>query len=346
MKVLIIRFSSFGDVLQTLSVAGALKRQFPEAEIHWATREEFRPLISTHPGVAKVWSLPKNSSFVTLLQLARALRSEGFTHVYDAHNNLRSRLIGWVLMGVFGWRRWAKQMQFLRRSIYRYRRFLLFRFRINRFPKPFSGQGALLEPLRRWGIPTSPPPVPQLYVPVSMPDKISYKQNEFIALAPSAAFPLKRWPVEYWQELIRSMPEWKFVLLGGPEDVFLEQIVSIAPARVTNLAGKLPLLESASVIANSFGLVSNDTGLMHVAEQLGKPCVALMGPAPFGFPCRPQTTILELDLACRPCSKHGQGPCVNPEFQKCLRGIPPTAVAQAIRRWTREHISPSVSAPL
>src|SRR4051812_39339950 len=115
MKILIIRFSSFGDVLQTLSVLGRLGLDFPQAEIHWVTRREFTPLLETHPRLNKVWSLNKGARFGDLWRLARELRRENFTHVYDAHNNLRSHLLGWLL--------WTPGLNFLRRSIYRWRRF-------------------------------------------------------------------------------------------------------------------------------------------------------------------------------------------------------------------------------
>lgn len=138
--------------------------------------------------------------------------------------------------------------------------------------------------------------------------------------------------------------ELHFVVLGGPEDQFLKELEPIAPDRVICLAGQMDLLESARVVASSQALVANDTGLMHVAEQIGKPCVALMGPAPFGFPCRERTIVMELDLACRPCSKHGQGPCVNPEYQKCLRGIPPQDVVKQLRRVLHAKLDAPISA--
>lgn len=336
MKILIIRFSSFGDVLQCLSVAGALKRRFPQAEIHWVTRQEFVPLVETHPAIQKVWAIKRGLSFFGLWRLAGTLRRQNFTHVYDAHNNLRSHVIGWRLKGFFDWRRWTGQVKFLRRSIYRWRRFLLFRFRINLFSQPFSGQRALLEPLEKWNIPSAAPPTPQLFFHRGevehVQDKLpSIKQKKFVALAPSAAFELKRWPVEYWKALIQQMPNTRFALLGGPEDSFVEEIAQVAPDRVINLAGRLSLNESAAVVAMSQALVANDTGLMHVAEQIGKPCIALMGPAPFGFPSRPLTKIMEVPLECRPCSKHGQGPCVNPLFHRCMRDILPTQVVAELR---------------
>lgn len=335
MKILIIRFSSFGDVLQTLSVASRLTDAFPQAEIHWVTRAEFVPLIETHPAVRRVWSLNKGARLPDVTALGRALKAESFTHVYDAHNNLRSRILSTMLNGVFGWRRLFGGPKFLRRSIYRGRRFMLFKFRINLFPKPFTGQFALLEPLAKWGVPPTLPATPQLHLSGEELERVGARVptgfGSFVALAPSAAFPLKRWPLEHWKELIRLLPDLNFVALGGPADEFIDELVAIDPRRVVSWAGRLSLTESADAIALARALVANDTGLMHVAEQIGKPCVALMGPAPFGYPARPATRVLERDLPCRPCSKHGQGPCVNPNFHACLRTITPAEVAAELR---------------
>jgi len=333
MKILIIRFSSFGDVLQTLSVAGRLGESFPQSEIHWVTRAEFEPLLLGHPRLAKVWSVNKGAGLSDLWALARQLRKEKFTHIYDAHNNLRSHGLSLMLGGFLGWRRWTGQQKFLRRSIYRFRRFMLFNFRKNFFPNPFSGQFALLEPLKHWGLSVAVPPAPQLFLDPAQKEKVlaQLPPGEFVTLAPSAAFPLKRWPMEHWKSLVAACPDTRFVVLGGLEDQFLQELAAAFPSRVINMAGKLSLMESAHVVARSRVLVSNDTGLMHVAEQVGKPCLALMGPAPFGFPSRASTKIFEIDLPCRPCSKHGQGPCVNPDFQKCMRDISPAAVAGSLK---------------
>lgn len=340
MKILIIRFSSFGDVLQTLSVVGRLRESFPQSEIHWVTRQEFCPLLDQHPGLSQVFFLPQGAGFLRLLQLGRALRREHYTHIYDAHNNLRSQ----VLSGQLLFFRRA-QIQFLRRSIYRWRRFLLFEFRKNLFPQPFSGQRALLEPIVRWGVPIVAPKVPQLFLPSTLLAETERRIpfQRFVCLAPSAAFELKRWPKEYWKDLIRLCPKVNFVLLGGPKDDFLHDIVAAAPERVINMAGHLSLVESAAVVQLSQALVSNDTGLMHVAEQVGRSCLALMGPAPFGFPSRPATQIFQVNLPCRPCSKHGQGPCVNIEFQKCLRDILPETVARSLRSLLNAPLDASIS---
>lgn len=316
-KVLLIRFSSFGDVTQCLSVPTKLKELGPQVEVHWITRQDFVSLIEAHPAVDRVWALEKKNGLLGLFKIIVRLRGEHFTHIYDAHNNLRSRLVRWGLFSFF--------KHTIVKSQKRIRRLLLFRFRINTFEQPFSGQRDLLEPLKAWNLDRSLPSAPQIFL---APEKsaileklpTSFRQNSYVALAASAAYPLKRWPLESWKTLVKNSTE-NFVLLGGPEDHFLEEIVAVAPERVISMAGRATLEESGVLVQKSKLLISNDTGIMHVAEQLGHPCLALMGPAPFGFPSRPSTEILQLDLACRPCSKHGQGPCVNPNFQQCLVGI-------------------------
>lgn len=327
-KILVIRFSSFGDVTQSLSVPSALAERFPDAEIHWVTRGEFAPLIEGHPRVRRVWKFDRRQGLRGLWHMARQLRREKFDRVYDAHNNLRSRMLSTWL--------WRPGQRSVRRSMKRWKRWLLFRFRVNLFEQPFSGQRDLLEPLQEWGIPKVPSPAaPQLFLSPSSDQAAktilgAWADEPFVALAASAAHELKRWPVFHWKNLILRRPEDRFVLLGGPEDQFFAEIVAAAPDRVLNLAGKTDLLTSAAVVARARQLVANDTGLLHVAEQLGKPAVALMGPAPFGFPSRESTRILELKLSCRPCSKHGQGPCVNEKHQRCLVDILPQEVSAAM----------------
>ena len=263
MKILLVRFSSFGDVTQCLSVPAALRRRFPEAEVHWVTRSDLAPLLHGHPDIAKIWAYDRRTKFAGLRSMIEELRRENFDRVYDAHNNLRSRYICFRL---------ARPT--LRRSIRRWKRFLLFNFRINKFEQPFSGQRDLLEPLAAWGIPARPsPPAPQLYVEAGAREKAQALLGDFgpfIACAPSAAHALKRWPQAYWKKLLAAESDLRFVLLGGPEDLFLADIAAVAPERILNLAGRSDLATSAAVVELSQGLITNDTGLLHVAEQLGK----------------------------------------------------------------------------
>ena len=178
------------------------------------------------------------------------------------------------------------------------------------------------------------PPPPQLFIQPDQMIKVQQRLQaeriqDFIVLAPSAAYSLKRWPLKHWFQLIKLNPAHQFVVLAGPHDDFTAELSTLP--NVHNFTGQTTLLESAAMIQEARAVISNDTGLLHFAEQLGRPSIALMGPAPFGFPSRPSTRILERDLWCRPCSKHGQGPCVNPNFQECLKDISPLEVSLTLR---------------
>ena len=320
MKVLIIRFSSIGDLTQALSIPSLIKKYDAQAEVHFVTRLDLSTLLENNPHIHRIWSLDRKKGLKGLLQLICELRKENFSHIYDAHNNLRSFMI----------RHLVSAPNKLVRPMMRFKRFMLIRFQKNYFEKPFSGQRDLLMPLEKWGFAFFLPATPQLFLsPLENAEAelllAKHGLQDFIVLVPSAAYFLKRWPLAHWQRLIQLNPNQKFVVLAGVEDSFTSELNVYA--NVTNLTGQTTLLASAAIIKKAKSVVSNDTGLLHFSEQLGKPTIALMGPAPFGFPSRPSTKILERHLACRPCSKHGQGPCINPNFHECLQSISPEEVS-------------------
>ena len=135
MKLLVIRFSSIGDVTQSLSIVSHVKRFHPDAEIHFLTRTDMRDLFQQNTNVSKVWTIDSTFSIMQLARFFLSMRSQNFTHIYDAHNNLRSQLARCVI----------KKKFLLVNRIDRWKRFLLLRFHINKFEKPLSGQRELLN---------------------------------------------------------------------------------------------------------------------------------------------------------------------------------------------------------
>ena len=323
-KVLIIRFSSFGDIVQCSSVVDVLTR---EAVVHWATRDDFRSLVELNKNLEKVYSLDKKLGFFGLIKFALLLRSEKYTHVYDAHNNLRSKIILLFL------RMSLNFPKTLTRSKDRFKRILLFKFRVNLFPSPFRGIDSYLNPLLKWGVNISPKyPLVTWHFQETTQTKVNeilekvLKDSPFIALAPSAAWEMKRWPLEYWKQVIELMTDHKFVIFGGKDDVFCEDLVTGHENRVYNFAGKLSLTESSLLIKNAKLVISGDTGLLHVADVLSVKGLSLMGPTAFGFTCGPQIKTVEVELSCRPCSKDGRGKCSQDVYKKCMVDIHPQRV--------------------
>jgi ADP-heptose:LPS heptosyltransferase len=320
MKFLIIRFSSIGDVTQSLSVPNHILKSYPDSEIHVLTKVEFENLFKFSPYVKKVWTIEKKIGFNDIFQLSKKISAENFTHVYDAHNNLRSNLFYFLISA-------ENKIQ---KPMMRFKRFLLLKFKINLFEKPFSGQRDLLKPLEKWNIPFSLPASPQLFLDEKDQQsalKIVEKNdlNQFIVLVPSAAHALKRWPIGHWIKLIELNPDQKMIILAGPDDHFTT--IFNTYRNVINLTGQTTLTESAALIQKAICVVTNDTGMLHFAEQLGTKAIALMGPAPFGYPSRSSTKIFERQLKCRPCSKHGQGPCTNSVYQECMTSITPQEIS-------------------
>jgi len=328
MKLLIIRLSSFGDIIQALGVPHIFKQAFPEAEIHWLVRSDFADLLLAQKRIDKVWSYNRKDGLGGLIRLSRQLAAENFTHVYDAHNNLRSHIVSYFLA----------PRHFVRRPKNRWRRFLLFQLGHNTFEFPFVGQRSFNEPLEPWTNFTGIPPAPQLDVPHTVHQNLAAVLRPFqpyTALAPSTAWPKKNWPLGHWKKLIENSPNLNFVILGGaqdPECKELERVKRAGPGQTLNMAGRLSWLESCGVVEQAEALVSADTGLLHAADQLGKPAVALIGPTAFGHPARLTSRVAEVDLDCRPCTKDGRGKCTNAVYQKCMVDITPDRVASELAK--------------
>jgi len=205
---------------------------------------------------------------------------------------------------------------------------------------PFRGAKSFLKPLEAWfpDYKAEDQPghqhEPNFYLSDQAIDQSRQVLKDFapdVVLVPSAAWEMKRWPLQHWKSLIALLPELRFAVLGGPGDDFCEQLEQSAPERVRNFAGRLSLLESAAIVGQAKLTVSADTGLLHVADQLKKPCLALIGPTAFGYPSNPTSEVIEIELACKPCSKDGRGNCSNELYQRCMIEISPNRVADRIR---------------
>ncbi len=330
-KVLIIRFSSFGDIVQCSSVINIILEKFTKPshvnEIHWATRSDFESLVKLNMNITQVWALEKKMGILGLLKFALKLRAENYSHVYDAHNNLRSTILKLFLITKFN------QPKLITRSKDRFKRILLFNFRINRFPKPFKGINSFIIPLNKWGIELPNKIFVRWLFSSQVKEKILsiINHKKFIALVPSAAWEMKRWPISHWKELIIQLPNENFIILGGKEDHnFCQEIEAIDPSRVKSFAGELSLIESCQLISQAQLVISADTGLLHVADVLNILGISLMGPTAFGYTTGKNIKTLEVEMACRPCSKDGSGKCSQEIWQKCMTEILPARVANEV----------------
>lgn len=319
--------------MHAAAVPRIFKTQFPGARVDWLVRADLRGVVQGVREIDQILEFDRKLGFFGLIKAAWRLGAQDYTHVYDAHSNVRSFFVTSIMK--FRTTFSSRHPSFIRRSKERLNRWLLFKWRINKFPSPYRSAESFLRPLAKWNIPSTYPAGSQVTPQAELPDEVL---NWFVnapgakvALAPSAAWEMKRWPVEYWRELITKLPDFSFALLGGAEDTFFSEIVSIAPERCLNLAGKLSLAQSTSFLARADLVIANDTGSMHVADQLGRPTIALIGPTAFGYPSNRLSRTLEVELWCKPCSKDGRGKCVNDLYKRCLKEISPNLVASTSR---------------
>jgi heptosyltransferase-2 len=337
-KFLIIRFSSIGDIIQCMTVVDGILNHYPDAEIHWIARKDMSSFLAMDQRIHKVWPFERAKGFKGLLAQAKELKKEKFDYVYDAHSNIRSIILKTVL--VPRWKRWfGAGPKFTMRSKDRIKRILLFTFRIDRFPMPFKGMISFRKPLEKWGITDYSKINSDWFFPVELKEKMQEQvfsqlkgeQKKLITLVPSAAWPMKRWPVTHWQKLIELLPDYHFMILAGPTDDFCDDIESAAADRVMNLKGKTNLLESCYLVQKSNVVISGDTGFLHAADKFNVKALGMMGPSAFGYTTGEQIKILEVDLKCRPCSKDGSGECSQAVYQKCMVDITPDWVAKEVK---------------
>ncbi|MEW6486599.1 MAG: glycosyltransferase family 9 protein [Thermodesulfobacteriota bacterium] len=339
MKILLIRFSSLGDVVLATAAVEALRADRPDAEVHVLTKPAFRGVFQENPGVARVveWDPAQG-----LAALARHLRSERYDGVVDLHGNLRTRLLRFLVPSP-RWTRYAKGSLRRRVAVALGRPGLLGKVHVvDRYLEAMAPLG--VPPIRR--LPRLYPGVAERTRARSLLSEAGRRPEELVvALAPSARWPTKAWPREHWQGLLRELsgpaPRFFPVLVGGAGDRELCAAI-LGAERGADLAGKTSVLETAAVLEEARVLVSNDSAPLHLANAVGTPAVALFGPTVRGFgfyPLGPRDVVLEQALPCRPCSLHGGERC--PEgHHRCLAEIPVGSVRDAAVRALEESGGP------
>ena len=328
MKILILKPSSLGDVVQALPVLRLLKAQDRTREIFWWISDDLAPLLREDPDLTGLflfhrrrWGSPRHWGEV--ISSIREIRAHEFDWVIDLQGLARSAIVAWfanakLTVGVEDWREGAPA---------------LYDLGVRR-PSP-------LTHAVDWYLEVLPP----LQVPVhwnfewlaphaEAAEQVRRKWNPapglWLTIVPGARWKNKRWPVEYFAELVRQLARahdyLNFAILGTRADTELAwTICQAAPDRSVDLTGQTSLPEMVEWIRLSDGLVTNDTGPMHIGAALGKRIVSLFGPTeprrtgPYGQ----SEESFRSALPCAPCLKPW---CQYEKPIECLRLIRPEQV--------------------
>jgi len=342
MKILVVRFSSLGDVVLTTAAIEALREDVPGAELHFLTKPIYHEVFEHHPAVQLVQWDPRAG----LYRLASKLRRAGYDLIADLHGNLRTRLLRYLVPRP-RWVRLDKRSMARRAAVwFRSPALLSGEHVIDRYLSALGRVG--VRPIRRR---------PRIHVPEHQRQRARQLLEQagwdgaapIVALAPAGRWGAKAWPVTHWQSLLallRHDGQQVFpVLIGGPgEEVVCEQV--LGQARGTILAGRVSVPETAAMLELAGVAVTNDSAPMHIAQAVGTPVVALFGPTipEFGFyPTGPRDQLLQVAVPCRPCSLHGGHTCPL-QHHRCMNDIAPADVLAAIARALRDLPASVVSA--
>ncbi len=307
MKVLIVRFSSIGDIVLTTPIIRCMAKQ--GIEVHYLTKSVYRQLLEANPYLKKIHCLKDR-----LREIMPTLRNEKFDHIIDLHKNLRSARVR-LGMGV-------KSFTFDKIN---FQKWLAVNLKINILPK-IHIVDRYFQAVKPLGIFNDGRGL-DYFLPPKHSDKVPFLAGDgpYICIAIGGAHNTKKLPWERLRDLCRlSMP---IVLIGSKGDEETGNRIATGLDSVSNLCGKLDFHQSAATIKHSRVVVSHDTGMMHIAAALQKPIISIWGNTIPGFgmyPYFPDSSeiasyIAEVDgLRCRPCSKIGYSSCPKGHF-RCMQ---------------------------
>lgn len=329
-KFLIIRLSSIGDIVLTTPVIRCMKEQVSDAEIHFITRKQYAAVVQSNPHIDKLHLVDDNLS-----EVLSALKTEKFDAIIDLHKNLRSRKII-SFLGV-------KSYSFNKVNI---RKWLLVNLKIDRLPKVHivdryfgavdnfgvvnDGKGLDFFSSEQNRIELNDLPDPQ--------------KNGYLAWVIGGNHKTKLFPKEKIINIIRMVQK-PIVLIGGPDDKEAgEDISRTFPDLVYNACGKFGIAQSASLIQRADLVLTNDTGMMHIAAAFNKKIISFWGNTVPEFGMTPympgkseNSKIIEVkDLSCRPCSKLGFSKCPKKHFF-CMNKIDDDSICRLINEVRGEN---------
>ena len=332
MKILIIRFSSIGDIVLTTPIVRCLKQQKPDVEIHYLTKKVFAPILSANPYIHQVHELGDH-----LQECIQNLKTIGFDIVIDLHKNLRTARVKKALR--------TESYVFDKLNV---QKWFYVNLKINLMPDK-SIVERYFDAIKSLGVRNDGQGL-DYFIPAE--DKTEHKDIPmshwagYVGFVIGGSFATKKLPIEKWQEMVALCPI-PIILLGGPEDrADATEIAQIDPVKIYNSCGKFSINESADLVKQAKIIITNDTGLMHVAAAFKKPIIALWGNTTpqlgmfpyYGYNNLKNTISPELlhienkQLSCRPCSKIGFDTCPKKHF-KCMNSLDLSGIDIFIRKY-------------
>jgi ADP-heptose:LPS heptosyltransferase len=335
MKFLIIRFSSIGDIVLTTPVVRCLKKQVPDAEIHYLVKSNYLSILSSNPYIDKVHYLEQS-----LQTVIAELKRENFDYIIDLHHNLRSMKVKDALK--------VKSFSYNKLNV---QKWIYTSFKWNLLPD-IHIVDRYMETVSSFGVQNDGAGLDYFIAKedvINESDLPTSHQAGYVGIVIGAALNTKKYPFHHLKKLCELLDH-PIVLLGGLEDADEGDRISASDKiKIYNACGKFGLNESADLVRRAKLIVTNDTGLMHIAAAYKRPIISLWGNTVPEFGMYPYYGSRYLErtgssqhalpydifevkkLRCRPCSKIGYDRCPLGHF-KCMEKIKPEDLVAQIRR--------------
>ena len=306
LKILIVRFSSIGDIVLTTPVVRILKTQL-NAEIHYLTKSKYITLLKNNPYIDSVYQIERSIN-----EVIKDLKKEKYDLVIDLHNNFRTRILK-LKLGVL-----SKRFNKLNLD-----KFLLTKFKINNLPD-IHIVDRYISTIKHLNIKNDDKGL-DLFLSENDSIDISQFPKDYIAFVIGGGHKTKILPTKKIISICKKSNK-PILLIGGPDDVDRGKQIINETTNTYNVCGKYTILQSAFLIKHSVYVITHDTGMMHIAAAFKKKIYSVWGNTipQFGmYPYMPErdSKIIEVqDLDCRPCSKIGYDKCPKGHF-KCMEEI-------------------------
>lgn len=325
-KILVVQTAFLGDVIMSTTIFKGLKKIWPDATIDVVAIPETAAVLKNNPHLNQVYKFDKRKKlkkYFNLISLVFRIKRNSYDAAFSVQSSLTSSLIIYLArikmrVGYHHQKLTTHKIQSDKSLHIRKRVLLLLQ---NFTPKKLNTETEVF---------------------ISASDK--QKANDFIkavtkskmiAIAPGSVWATKKWPKEHFTELIKKCKDYSIFLIGGSGDFKLNEsiIKNCNHPKIVNLAGKLSILESCALIKEMDLVICNDSAPLHMANAVNTPVFAIFGPTvkKFGcYPYRENDKILEIDLDCRPCAKHGSNKCpIN--HHNCMIQLQPESVFKEIK---------------
>ena len=306
LKILVVRFSSIGDIVLTTPVVRMLKKQL-NAQVHYLTKSSYVSLLKNNPYIDSVYQI-ENS----ITEVIADLKKEKYHYVIDLHSNLRTQILKFRL-GMP-----AKSFNKLNME-----KFMLTNFKLDKMPK-IHIVDRYLETVKHLGVKNDNQGL-DFFLSANDKLDISIFPKNYIVFVIGGQHATKILPNEKIISIIKKVNK-PVLLIGGPEDAYRGEDIAKACSKVVNTCGKYSILHSASLVQQATMVITHDTGMMHIAAAFNKKIYSVWGNTVPEFGMYPyleseQSKRIEVKgLNCRPCSKIGYDKCPKGHF-KCMQEI-------------------------